>query len=142
VILDVGRGAPGVSLDAAIEGTSVLSSAPGGLSTTFQWLTLSARWRFSGPERLSVDLGLGLRGSRLTAVASGFTVDGSAVLVSVGPAATATLWVRVLGPVQLMFRASTSLRLPADRLDITTGPSFTIGAWQAAGVAGLAVAWP
>jgi hypothetical protein len=142
LIVDVGHGALGASLDATIEGTTARVASSGHLGTTFQWLTLSARWRFTWLERLSLDLGLGVRGSRLTATATGFSTNETATLYSLGPAVTASLWVRVLGPLQVVVRASTALRLPADQFVVAQGPTFSVGAWQAGVVAGLAVAWP
>ena len=141
MILDVGRGPFGLSVDVAIEGSSVMSAAQGQLTATFQWLTLSARWRWAWP-RVSLDAGLGVRGSRLTAASSGFTRTEAVTLYSVGPAVSGTLWVRVLGPLELLFRASAALRLPGDQLVISQGPTFAVGEGQLAAVLGLAVAWP
>lgn len=142
VVLDVGKGALGGSLDGALEGESVLSAAPGQARASAQWLTLAARWRFSWLERLSLDLGVGVRGSRLSATATGFTTNGTAIQLGLGPAALATFWVRLFGPVQLMVRASAALRLPAESLVVEGGPTFSIGAAHLGAVAGLGVGWP
>jgi hypothetical protein len=130
-----------VALDGALEGTATRSAAPGQLSLTLQWLTLGARWRFSGGP-LDVDLGLGVRGSRLVAEAQGFTINRSKTLFGVGPAATATVWIRLIGPLQLVVRVSAALRLPAEQLVIVNGPTVDLGLVQLHALGGLALAWP
>ena len=141
VILDLGNAGPGVSLDAALDANATLSAGGGTLTFNTQSLTLSARWRF-GRERIAFDLGLGARGLRIAATPAGFTTNTPATLFSLGPAATVTVWVRLAGPLHLVLRGWTALRFPADQLVITNGPTFTLSAWQAGGVAGLALAWP
>lgn len=141
VILDVGNSGPGVSLDGALDANSTLTAAGGTLTFNTQSLTLSARWRL-GRERVALDLGLGARGARVSVTPAGFTTNTAATRFSLGPAATATLWVRLAGPLHLVVRGWTALRLPADQFVVTNGPTFTLGLWQAGAVAGLALAWP
>lgn len=141
LLLDLGSGAWGVSLDGALEGTATRSAAPGQLSLTLQWLTLGARWRFSGGP-VDFDLGLGVRGSRLVAEAQGFTTNLSKTLLGVGPTATATVWIRHIGPLQLVVRLSAGLRLPAEQLVIVNGPTVELGLVQLHALGGLALAWP
>lgn len=142
LVLDVGHGAFGISLDGTIEGGATQRGGVGQVEASLQWITLSARWRFDLTQRLGLDVGLGVRGSRLVASASGFTTNTSVSLLSAGPAATATLWVNLVGPLRLLVRPSIGLRLPADSLIVADGPTFTISALQLSAIAGLAVAWP
>ena len=83
-----------------------------------------------------------MRGFRISATPAGFTTNTPATLVSLGPAANATVWVRLAGPLQLVLRGSAALRFPADQLNILNGPSFRLGPVQVGAVAGLALAWP
>lgn len=141
LLLDLGSGAWGVALDGALEGTAIRSAAPGQLALTLQWMSLGARWRFSGGP-VDFDLGLGVRGSRLVAEAQGFTTNLSKTLLGLGPAATATVWVRLIGPLQLVVRVSAALRLPAEQLVIVNGPTVDLGLVQLHALGGLALAWP
>ncbi|MFT3712617.1 MAG: hypothetical protein QM817_33630 [Archangium sp.] len=138
---DVGFGRLGVSLDGALDANVTLISAPGQLSFSTQSLTLSARVRF-GWERLHFDAGLGLRGFRITAAASGFTNNGSTALLGLGPALVGTAWLRLIGPLLLMLRGSAALRLPADQFVVAGGPTFDVGSVQVGVVLGLSIAWP
>jgi hypothetical protein len=138
---DVGRGLFGASLDGAFDGNVTLSSAPGLLVFSTQSLTLAARVRV-GWDRLHFDLGVGVRGFRITAASSGFSVNGSTAQLSVGPAVLATAWVRLIGPLLLMLRGSGALRFPADQFVVTGGPTFTVGSAQVGVVLGLSIAWP
>lgn len=141
LVADLGLGLFGVSLDGILDGNATLSADPGTLTFGSQSLTLSARARATF-GRVSADLGLGVRGVRLVATSAGFTTNGSQVLLSLGPAVTATMWVHLLGPLLLMVRASGALRLPSDQLIVDGGPTFTLGIWQLGVVAGLSIAWP
>ncbi len=140
-LLDVGRSSLGASLEGAFDADVTLAAEGGTLTFNSQSVTLNARWRFAW-ERLSLDLGVGVRGSRIGATPAGFTRNAPATLFSLGPAVSATVWVRVAGPLQLVLRAATALRFPADQLNILNGPAFRLGPWQVGAVAGLALAWP
>lgn len=140
-LLDVGRSAWGASLEGAFDADVTLSAEGGTLTFNSQSVTLSARWRLAW-ERLSLDLGVGVRGFRISATPAGFSRNTPATLFSLGPAVSATVWVRVAGPLQLLLRAATALRFPADQLNISNGPAFRLGPWQVGAVAGLALAWP
>lgn len=143
VVADLGGpGFLGASLEGALEGNSAVSSETGQLTFGIQSLTLSARGRLRVAERFSFDLGLGVRGFRLVATASRFTTNGTQTLLGVGPAASLTMWVRLLGPLLLVVRSSAALRLPADQLIVTGGPTFSLGIWQVSVVAGVSIAWP
>jgi hypothetical protein len=141
VVVDVGSGLFGASLDGAFDANVTLISAPGQLVFSTQSITLSARLRFA-VSRFSFDVGLGARGLRISAAASGFSTNGTAALLSVGPALSGTVWVRLLGPLLLMVRGSGALRIPADDFVVTNGPTFKVGNVQVGVVLGLAIAWP
>lgn len=141
LVLDVGRAWFGVTLDGSLDGTTALTAGGGTVTVAPQTLALSARWRLAR-ELFSLDLGLGARGFRLTATPSGFSVNVPAVLLSVGPAAFAAVWLRVIGPLWLMARGCVAVRFPAEDLVVTQGPTFHVGSWYAAALVGLALAWP
>lgn len=140
LLLDLG-GALGGTLDAALEGTGTLPAAPGQLSVAQQWLTLLARWRFTF-GRIDLDLAAGVRGTRLTATATGFSTNATATLLGLGPAAATTLWVRVLGPLHFLARVSGDFRLPIERLSVTNGPTVELSSWHLTAHAGVALTWP
>ncbi|MFZ5439065.1 MAG: hypothetical protein ACOZQL_03605 [Myxococcota bacterium] len=141
LVVDVGLDGPGVTLDGALLGASSVTASPGLLSLSLQWLTLSGRWRLT-TGRVDFDFAVGVRASRLVVEAAGFSANRAVSLFSAGPAAAVSVWVRLVGPLQLLLRVSGALRLPVDTLVISSGPTVTLGAGQVDALAGVALAWP
>lgn len=138
VSVDLGAGGWGGLVELSLFGDAALAQEGVSLSVQTQALTLAARRRFTA-RRVSLDLALGLRGTRLvvtTALAPATT------LVSGGPVALATGWLQLVDPVHLFIRLAAGLRLPAEALVVVNGPTFSLGVAQLSAVAGLAVAWP
>lgn len=148
LVADIGNFGPlGVTLDGVLDGDSTViadAANPNGGQLTFstQSLGVHGRARIVFYDRFSFDLGLGARGFRLMATTRGFSNNGSLPLMGIGPSAMLTMWVRLLPPLFFVLRGSVALRLPSDQLIVSGGPTFTLGIWQVAGVAGLSIAWP
>jgi hypothetical protein len=86
---------------------------------------------------------LGLRGTRISVAAPGFTPTREIELFGLGAYAAAGLDVRLIGPLSLVFRGIFTLRFPEDRLVIDgVGQVLTLNVWQVGAEGGLAVWFP
>ncbi len=140
--LDVTRGWFGAALDVGLSGAVSRQVAPGAVTSSWQWLSLSARAGWSPLQRVSLEAQLGLRGHRIAAVASGYSeTKPQQQLVSVGAVGSVGASVRILGPVGLTLRATGVLK-PPERFTIENlGPVLDLGALEGGVHAGVVVRW-
>lgn len=141
VTIEAGSRGWGGSVEFALNGDGTLTQAGLEVSLQSQVLTVAARRRLTW-RRLALDLGLGLRGTRLVVTPRGLERSTPTTLLSGGPVVLTTGWLRLFDPVHAFLRLSAGLRLPAEALVIVNGPSFGLGIVQLSAIAGLAIAWP
>jgi hypothetical protein len=132
----------GVALDVGLSGALSRQVAPGSVSASWQWLSLSARAAWPVTRRLLLDVQVGARVHRLSASAAGFSqVEPPQALLSVGGVASVGASFTLVGPVGVSLRGSGALR-PPERFVITDlGPVLDLGAFEGAVFAGVVTRW-
>ncbi|MBE2252720.1 MAG: hypothetical protein IAE78_24530 [Myxococcus sp.] len=140
--LEVSRGWFGVALDVGLSGQLARDVAPGRVSASWQWVTLSARATWAPLGRVLLDAQLGARAHRVGAFATGFSeTKPEQQLLSLGLAGSVGGSVFVLGPVGLVVRA-TGVVKPPERFTIDNlGAVLDLGGLEGAVHAGVFARW-
>ena len=108
----------GVLVEAGLESERARRVAPVRVTASMQWLSVSFRVAFELFEALTLDLALGARGWRISATATGVDVATDDVALNGGPALSAGLSWRLVGPLFLHLRPSLALRLSPVSLNV------------------------
>ncbi|MDP2272568.1 MAG: hypothetical protein Q8K32_17675 [Archangium sp.] len=108
----------GVLLEAGLESERAARMPPVRVSATMQWLSISFRVAFELLDSLTLDLALGARGWRVPATAAGVDVATDRVAINGGPALSAGLSWRLIGPLFLHLRPSVAVRLSPIGLNV------------------------
>ena len=140
--LDVTRGWFGAALDVGLSGNVSRQVAPGAVTSSWQWLSLSARAVWAPLQRVTLDAQLGVRAHRIVAVATGYAeTKPSQQLFSVGAVGSVGASVRIVGPVGLTVRA-TGVVKPPERFTIDNlGAVLDLGSLEGGVHAGVVVRW-
>jgi hypothetical protein len=113
VLASFSSGRWGVLLEVGLDSERAARVEPVRASAELQWLSASLRVAFEPLSALTVDLALGARGWRIAARATGVDVATDKTQLSAGPALSAGLSYRLLGPLFVHFRPFVALRAQA-----------------------------
>ena len=140
--VDVSRGWFGVALDVGLSGDVSRQVPPGAVSSSWQWLSLSARAVWEPLRRVSLDAQVGVRAHRIVAVATGYAeTKPEQQLLSLGAVGSVGASVRIVGPVGLTVRASGVVK-PPERFTIDNlGAVLDLGSLEGGVHAGVVVRW-
>jgi hypothetical protein len=142
VSVDVARGWFGAALDVGLSGTLSRQVAPGTVSSSWQWVSLSARAVWAPLPRLLFEVQLGARGQRIVAVAKGYSeTKPEQQQLSVGAVGSLGVCVLIIGPVGLTVRATGVIK-PRERFIIDNlGPILDLEALEGGVHAGVVARW-
>lgn len=140
--VDVTRRWFGVALDVGLSGNVSRQVPPGAVTSSWQWLSLSARAVWEPLRRVSLDAQLGVRAHRIVALATGYAeTKPEQQLLSVGAVGSVGASVRIVGPVGLTVRA-TGVVKPPERFTIDNlGAVLDLGTLEGGVHAGVVVRW-
>lgn len=140
--VDATRGWFGAALDVGLSGNVSRQVPPGAVTSSWQWLSLSARAVWAPLQRVSLDAQLGVRAHRIVALASGYAeTKPEQQLFSVGAVGSIGASVRLVGPVGLTVRASGIVK-PLERFTIDNlGAVLDLGSLEGGVHAGVVVRW-
>lgn len=140
--VDVTRGWFGAALDVGLSGNVSRQVAPGAVTSSWQWLSLSARAVWEPLRRVSLDAQLGGRAHRIVALATGYAeTKPEQQLLSLGAVGSVGASVRIVGPVGLTVRA-TGVVKPPERFTIDNlGAVLDLGMLEGGVHAGVVVRW-
>ncbi|MDP3235576.1 MAG: hypothetical protein Q8N26_22520 [Myxococcales bacterium] len=140
--VDVSRGWFGAALDVGLSGDVSRQVPPGAVSSSWQWLSLSARAVWEPLRRVWLDAQVGVRAHRIVAVATGYAeTKPEQQLLSLGAVGSVGASVRIVGPVGLTVRASGVVK-PPERFTIDNlGAVLDLGTLEGGVHAGVVVRW-
>lgn len=127
----------GLVVDAGLQGPRSVRVDPAKITASLQWVTLSAQVTFS-LGRLTLDLSVGLRGTRVDASATGVSAPTPAALLALGAGAAVGARLRLIGPLHAELRLLGGARALTEHLGVGgVATTLNLLPLELQGVAGL-----